>query len=282
MTSNLTNLRTSTTLASLAAATLLVIAVCDDAAAGTVEIPLPLSMPSSTNIDNVYWPLAAGDSFAYIAESEDGCEYNKVTVTWATHVVDVDGQLYTTRVLRDQEWEDEECDLIDVALVEDTHDFVAQDDDENIWYFGEDTWAAHDEEECDSAGSWQAGTNEAVPGIVMLGSPKSGNRYQQEFLADQAEDWGAVLRLNAAVSIDFGEFEDCLAIREWTPLEPGQIEHKYYCPMQDGLAPGGLTYIEELKEKTLHVEYVGSVFPFGALPGEGDAFPSSALDCDLP
>ena len=36
----------------------------------------------------------------------------------------------------------------------------------------------------------------------------------------------------------------------WTPLEPGEIEHKYY-------APGvGLVFIEELKGKTVEVELV--------------------------
>ena len=38
--------------------------------------------------------------------------------------------------------------------------------------------------------------------------------------------------------------------KEWTPLAPGEIEHKYY-------APGvGLVFIEELKGKTVMVELV--------------------------
>lgn len=50
--------------------------------------------------------------------------------------------------------------------------------------------------------------------------------------------------------IDYGDYEECLKTKEWTPLEPGQIEHKYY-------APGvGLVFIEELKEKTVYVELI--------------------------
>ena len=61
---------------------------------------------------------------------------------------------------------------------------------------------------------------------------------------------GKVLRLDVNVSIDLGDYEGCLKTKEWTPLEPGTIEHKYY-------APGvGLVYIEELKEKTVEVELV--------------------------
>jgi hypothetical protein len=67
---------------------------------------------------------------------------------------------------------------------------------------------------------------------------------------DEAEDMGKVQRLNASVSIDYGDYKDCLKTKEWTPLDPGAIEHKFY-------APGvGLVYIEELKEKTVRVELI--------------------------
>ena len=38
--------------------------------------------------------------------------------------------------------------------------------------------------------------------------------------------------------------------KEWTPLEPGNVEHKYY---KQGV---GLVLIEELKEKSVRVELV--------------------------
>jgi hypothetical protein len=182
-------------------------------------------------------------------------------------------------------------------LVEDTKDYYTQDYvTQHVWYLGEETYALPDEEdcdappcECDAGGSWEAGmpvgdpeVDPAEPGVIMLGNPSSGDRYRQEFLAEEAEDWGAVLRLNATVSIDFDDIEDCLMTREWTPIEPGEIEHKFYCPSADtgNPQPGGLMFIEELKGKTVYVEYVGSTFGF--LPGEDDAaFPSSDLDCTL-
>ncbi|MEJ2089185.1 MAG: hypothetical protein P8Y69_12100, partial [Gammaproteobacteria bacterium] len=135
--------------------------------------------------------------------------------------------------------------------------------------------------------SWEAGlpmgdpeVEPAVPGIVMLGSPEPGDRYQQEFLEDEAEDWAAVTRLNATVAIDYldSEFEDCLDTKEWSPLEPGEIEHKFYCP-----TGGGLMLVKEQTGKTLRVEYVGPDFSslgIGPFPGQDDvAFPSTALDC---
>ena len=63
-----------------------------------------------------------------------------------------------------------------------------------------------------------------------------------------------VLRVNASVSTAYGDFDGCMKAKEWTPLSPGEIEHKFY-------APGtGLVYIEELKEKTVRVELVDVLF----------------------
>lgn len=62
----------------------------------------------------------------------------------------------------------------------------------------------------------------------MLANPTKGSRYQQEYDEGNAEDWGKVLNF---IEIDDVE---CLKTKEWTPLERGAVEHKYYCP-DDGL-----------------------------------------------
>jgi hypothetical protein len=275
--------------------------------------PVPAPGDFSTTIDNGYLPLSPGGvfgaTFAYRAETEDGCEYNKLTVTSEQYLVATG---HTTLIIRDQEWEDEDCDGVDVVLVEDTKDYHAQDlVNGGVWYFGEETYALPDPDDCllppcdcDDGGSWEAGVvgeegSPAEPGIIMLGDPKSGQRYRQELLEEEAEDWGAVLRLNAKVSIEYmdSEFEGCLMTKEWTPLEPGEIEHKFYCPGPGNPNPG-LMFIAELKEKSVYVEYVGpdfsglgiplplpgetDVVPLGTdpLPDPWGAFPSPALICD--
>ena len=93
----------------------------------------------------------------------------------------------------------------------------------------------------------------AEPGIIMLADPRPGNAYRQEYYRDVAEDMGKVLRLNATVSIEYGDFDDCLATKEWTPLEPGEIEHKFYAPNV------GLVLITELKGKTVRYELVNII-----------------------
>lgn len=258
-------------------ACLLVLSLAASALAETLEIPLPDPDDFTTTLDNKYWPLPSGNTFAYMAETEDGCEYNKITVTTDTKSVTVDGKVYTVLIVRDQEWESEECEVTTATAGEDTHDYYGMEIvTKNTWYFGEDTLSADDDGFCTDEGAWEAGVNDAVPGILMLGDPKSGDRYQQEFDEENAEDWGAVLRLNAKVAIDYmdSEFEGCLMTREWTPLEPGEIEHKFYCPELGNPGPG-LMFIEELKGKTVYVEFIGPG-PLGA-PGEFDPFP--AVDC---
>jgi hypothetical protein len=37
-----------------------------------------------------------------------------------------------------------------------------------------------------------------------------------------------VLKLNGSAKVPYGAFDDTLVSKEWSPLEPGVAEHKYY------------------------------------------------------
>jgi len=263
---------------------LLLLGISNSAIGSTVEIPFAdanFSTPPRT-IDNPYWPLLVGTSFAYRAVAAEECEFNKMVVTNDTYLTKAG---VTARVIHDQEWvteqdEDGNCDTTTARLIEDTRDYYAQDGENNIWYLGENTWSYDDETgQCTQHGSWEAGLPDASPaqaGLIMLATPESGLRYQQEYLEDEAEDWGAVKRTNGTVSIDYGDFDNCTVIKEWSPLEPGSVEHKHYCISTE---VSGLVFVEELKEKTLYVEYIGATLP-AVFPGEGDVnFPATALGC---
>ena len=218
---------------------------------------------SPTLITNAYWLLMPGSVFVYYAEGEDGCEVSRVTVLSSTKG-DFAGEYaennFEALEVEDLEWVSEECDGA-YALVEETIDWYAQDDDGNVWYLGEDTVAYDDEEECPtSAGSWEAGSDvadvgsNAEAGIIMLAEPRVGLAYQQEYYEDEAEDMGKVLQTNANVSLEISEsdYAGCLKTKEWTPLERGEVEHKFYCP------PDGLVLVNELSGgPTLRVELVG-------------------------
>lgn len=219
---------------------------------------------------NPWWHPAGEGKALYFADTDDGCEWNLIED--AGQLVDAfsgpdfsgDYAMTFTRIVLDRAWlvEDMDCEETSFEeayadeenLEEITYDWYAIDDENNIWYMGEDTFDGESNE-----GSFAAGCDGAEPGIVMLGGmPSKGTFYKQEFYEEEAEDWGKVL--------NYVEMEDinCMKTKEWTPLEPGAIEHKYYCA-------GDLVLIEELKGKTVEVElfegaYVAPPAPVGGSP----------------
>lgn len=218
------------------------------AGARTIELPFDPAHFTSPR-DNTFLPMALGATYVYLAEEEDGLVINEITQTRRKKTI----LGVNTTVVHDAEWIFIEG--VGLVLTEETSDWIAWDNYGNVWYFGEDTTEYLYDEDwnligASSEGSWQAGIDGAQPGILMLADPRAGDSYRQEYYQDVAEDMGRVLQLNVPVSVEFGDFDGCLKTKEWTPLESGAIEHKYY-------APGvGLVFIEELNGKTVRVELV--------------------------
>jgi len=252
---------------------LLVSAFTTDAWSDALEFDFAAATFSSpTIVDNDYWPLGSLPAAVYFSESDDGCEVNQVVVSGATRsgfaapYDDIEAI-----IVADREWVDAEC-TGEYVLAEATEDWFAQDDDGNVWYLGEDTVAWDDESNClSSSGAWEAGEDGALAGVVILGSPVVGRSYQQEYYEGEAEDRARVLRLDAPVSIEFGDYDGFMKTKEYTPLSPGEIEHKFYCRLSQG--GFGLMLVEELKGKTRRGEYVGTALP-GGLPED---FPTAEL-----
>lgn len=223
-------------------------------------------------IDNEFWPQVPGTVFIYKAETPDGCEWSKVTVTNDTKVISVPGQdPITVRVVEDFEYEDEDCGgIVPAELKEKTFDWYGQDDSGNVWYFGEDTQNCEGEGSCvPGGGAWEAGKNGALPGIIMLADPDAGERYRQELAEGVAEDWAKVMNLNGHPELQLddalppGEWENCLVIKEWNDLSPGSVEQKTYCP-----DAGGLVLVEEHSGKLVRFELTDG----GAAAAAADAF----------
>jgi hypothetical protein len=166
-------------------------------------------------IENPYLPLVPGSTWAY--ESADGVERIEIEVLAETRIV----MGITVTVVRDTVYEDGE-------LVEDTFDWFAQDAAGNVWYLGEESTEYEDGEPVSTAGSWEAGIDGALPGIVMYANPAVGTAYRQEFYEGEAEDMAEVIAIDGAESVPFGEFQSLIVIREWSPLEPDVAENKYY------------------------------------------------------
>jgi hypothetical protein len=177
---------------------------------------------------NPHLPLVPGSSWVYEGEEET------VTVTVTGEIKEILG--VPCAVVRDVVEEDGE-------LVEDTHDWFAQDLEGNVWYFGEIARNYEDGELVDLEGSWTAGKDGAKIGVLMPIDPQPGAVYRQEFLLGEAEDMAEVLELDASAETPAAACDgDCLVTLEYTPLEPDGAEHKYYAP--------GIGMIMELDPET--------------------------------
>lgn len=170
-------------------------------------------------IDNPYLPLVPGTTRVYEGVSDGERERSVVSVTSDTKAI----LGVTTTVVRDRVF-------VGGELVEETFDWFAQDRFGNVWYLGEDSADYEDGRVVSTAGSWEAGVDGAQPGIVMLGDPRVGDAYRQEFLEGEAEDLGEVVELGATVEVPHGAFDDVLVTEDRTPLEPDVLERKYYAP----------------------------------------------------
>jgi len=183
---------------------------------------IPLDEADFSNpleIDNPYFPLEPGTSFIYQGTSEGKSTRERFTVTNRTKTI----LGVETRVIRHRDWEKGK-------LVEDTFDWFAQDDAGNVWYFGEYSTQYKNGKVIGHEGSWEAGVDGALPGIVMEASPQVDDTYQQENAPGIAEDMATVLSLDESICVSYGCFSNVLKTKDFTPLEPDVVEHKYYAP----------------------------------------------------
>lgn len=188
--------------------------------------------PTPTKIDNEFSPYKPGDVF--VAKDADG-NITTMTVTNETKTILGIACVVVHDIVKSPSG----------ATIEDTWDWYAQDKDGNVWYFGEDTkMYAGDAGAYSTAGSWTAGVNCAKPGIVMEASPKVGDSYKQEYQAGNAEDKADILALNESITVAYGSLTGCIKTKDYTPLEPGIYEYKWFCPnvgwvrAQDATLPG--------------------------------------------
>lgn len=172
----------------------------------------------TADITNPYFTLVPGTRFTYEAKKKEGTERIEVTVLSETRIV----MGVETRVVRDQVF-------LNGSLIEDTLDWYAQDNEGNVWYFGEDTAEYENGVITSHHGAWEAGVDGALPGIVMKAVPKVGDTYRQEYFVTVAEDMADVLSVTENVTVPSGTYANCLKTFDHTPLDPKSLEHKYYC-----------------------------------------------------
>jgi hypothetical protein len=173
----------------------------------------------STTIDNPYFPMVPGTRTIYEAHTPDGLQQTTTEVTRDTKTI----MGVTAVVVHDTV-------SVEGKTTEDTLDWYAQDRDGNVWYFGEDTKAINEDGTADTTGSFEAGVNGALPGIVMLAHPRVGDQYRQEYAKGVAEDTSEVLSVTGSESAPLtGPVSDLVVTKDADPLDPtAPPENKYF------------------------------------------------------
>lgn len=178
--------------------------------------PMPPPSSFSAHVDNPWFPLLVGTRWVYTGVKDGKPTRDVVTVTHQTKTIEgvpcvvVSDRLYMRGRLEER-----------------TTDWYSQDSQGNVWYFGEDTAVLNARGHVTSTeGSWKAGVHGAKAGIYIPGSPRLGQTGLQEFLKGHAEDHFKVIGLFDTVAPSGPA--TTLLTKEWTPLEPGVIDHKMY------------------------------------------------------
>jgi hypothetical protein len=213
--------------------------LCDALGGGPYDPPFaPADFDSdfaSPSHPNPHFPLAIGDRWSYEGEDE------AIEIEVLDETKQIEG--VTCVVVRDRVEQDG-------AVVEDTDDWFAQAKDGTVHYCGEisqnfELFPGDDPllpELVDVEGSWKAGRDGALPGTLFPGAPEVGQVYRQEFAPGVAEDaarvvsttyaFGSDAELDAHVPQPLAELlcaaADCVVTAEFSALDPGAFERKYY------------------------------------------------------
>jgi hypothetical protein len=172
----------------------------------------------TANVTNPWFPLRPGAVYRYRGVKDGEPSREVMTVTDRTRTIDGAPCVVVSDLL-----------YLSGRLEERTTDWYSQDAKGNVWYFGEKTAELDEKGRVKTtSGSWTAGVDGAEAGIFMFADPRPGRAARQEYLKGEAEDHFQVLRRGQNVAVSFKTFHGALLTKEWTPLEPDVIDHKYY------------------------------------------------------
>ena len=168
---------------------------------------------------NPWFPLRPG-STTVLRGSDDGERFReRVHVTHKTRTIDGVATTTVRDVLRRK----------DGSLAELTTDWYADDNDGNVWYFGERTATYDRHGHLQSReGSWLAGVHGGRAGLIMPAKPHATDAYRQEYLPKKAEDQAWIVGFKRFVHVPLGRFRHVVRSFEWSRLEPRVLSTKLY------------------------------------------------------
>jgi hypothetical protein len=176
-------------------------------------------------VNNPMFPLAAGTQFSYQGKIvQDGeSKPHSVTFTVTDVIKTVDG--VRTVVAWDR-------DFLEGKLQEQELAFFAQDDQGNVWNFGEYPEEYEGGTFTGAPSTWIRGVGGAYDGIHMLSQPRAGMKYQEGLVpAIEFDDVSVVTRTGQQDCLAGTCYKQVLVVDETSPNDPASGHQiKYYSP----------------------------------------------------
>jgi hypothetical protein len=173
-----------------------------------------------TTVDNPYFGVTGVDYRLYLGRDEGEPLRIEVAPTGEQRQISWDGG--TTATVVSQFIETSGRDLLEIAA-----DWFAQDDDGNVWYFGEDVTNYSDGRVADTDGSWIAG-EDGPPGLIMPAEPTLGRRFNPENIPGLVFETVDLEATDATYTLGGRTLDGVLRLHE--TLDDGSEETKLYAP----------------------------------------------------
>jgi len=181
-------------------------------------LAIPPASDFSARVNNPWFPLRPGTTYVYRGVKDGQPSRDVVTVAHVTKTI----AGVPCAIVRDRLY-------LRGHLAERTTDWYSQDKAGNVWYFGEDTAELDTRGHVTTTeGTWRSGRNGARAGIYFPAHPRVGLSARQEFYKGHAEDHFQIVSLRTAARVPYLSTKAALLTKEWTPLEPAVVDHKFY------------------------------------------------------
>lgn len=178
----------------------------------------PGSQFTHGRVDNPWFPLEPGTRYVYRGHEDGAPSRDVVFVTYRTKRVDG----VVCRIVRDRLF-------MNGILRERTFDWYAQTKAGTVWYFGENTALLDRHGHVVSReGSFRSGRDGAEAGVFMAAHARVGQSFLQENYPGHAEDRFRIRTMHGHVSSPLMSSTHGMVTREWTKLEPGVVDNKFY------------------------------------------------------
>jgi len=182
----------------------------------------PSNFERSTNIDNEWLPLQPGTQWVFegFTVEDDESIPHRIEFTVTDLTKEIEG--VPTVVVWVVDYSDDE-------VVEQEIAFYAQDNDGNVWYFGEHP-EEYEDGEFVEAPTWIAGLEDARAGIKMKADPQPGTPSYFQGWAPAVEwtDYGQVDQMGQETCVPVDCYEEVLVIAESSLEEEDAYQLKYY------------------------------------------------------